>query len=289
MNLTALSPLPEVRQSNHGLGLFARREYNPGDTILELNPPSIFMALHGWQHETGNLTTCYSCFARPGFDQLSPCSGCRSVRFCKQQCSTIDRTQHQAECSSFRQLIDNLNFHPLWISGITEVHAVLRMICLKDTNIPFWSAVTALHVNERSNYSSVKQLKYRFAAGAIKDVTNTDLSRDEIERLFYVVETNCFPLYAMNDAHIGLQVFPLLSRANHSCEPNTGYTARFERVVATKHIRAGDELFASYVNRDLDVTERRKRLKENSFFDCDCSRCHRETAELASPGAENAT
>lgn len=285
MSSTNLDPLPEVRQSNHELGLFSLQDYERGATIINCNPPSWFMALN---HSNSLSTTCYSCLQRTGSEQSVQCRGCRFVRFCSEQCAATDKMRHAAECSSFAGL--NLTMSPnLRQSGVTEILAVLRMICLKDAGLidTFWNGVTALHANYASNYGANKRLKYELAAHAIRSVSQTVIDLAVIRRLFYVINTNAFPLWANDNTIIGFQIFPLLSRANHSCIPNLAYTAQMQRIVATKSIKSGDELTTSYVNLSSGVLERRQKLKDEYFFDCECERCRSELQTIAAQEAQS--
>lgn len=292
MSSTNLEPLPEVRLSNHDLGLFALQDYAHGATILDLNPPSCFMALNDQYtnpdpEQRSMRTTCYSCFKRTEADQPIACSGCPFVRFCGKNCAASDRTRHEIECSSFQRLHHMVDSN-LRYSGMTDMLAILRLVSLKDAGlIPrFWDDVIGLHANDASNYSSPKRFRLGVAAQVIKDASQTGIDLSVIRRLFDVINTNCFGLFASDNKQVGFQVFPLLSRANHDCNANMAYTAGMKRVAAAKPIRAGDELTTSYVDVNLDVMQRQKKLKEGYFFDCNCERCRAELQAIAMQEAQ---
>ncbi|GMH81491.1 hypothetical protein TL16_g08945 [Triparma laevis f. inornata] len=81
-------------------------------------------------------------------------------------------------------------------------------------------------------------------------------------------------------------LFPTLSIMNHSCDPNVeivyqngDYTSC---TVAMRNIEKGEEVLHSYVCQEEmeDVRERRKRLKRQHGFVCDCGKCVEQSREL---------
>ncbi|CDO91968.1 unnamed protein product [Kluyveromyces dobzhanskii CBS 2104] len=75
------------------------------------------------------------------------------------------------------------------------------------------------------------------------------------------------------------QVYPLTAHINHSCEPNVRYDLEPKygiKVYARKDIKKGDQLFLTYVNPLHGVTLRRRELRVNYGFICNCARCMQE-------------
>ena len=83
-------------------------------------------------------------------------------------------------------------------------------------------------------------------------------------------------------AYDGAGLFPLTCLMNHGCEPNA--EVRFEvggagigptaRVVATRDVRAGEELRHAYVDVERSAQLRAADLAAFGFR-CDCARCAR--------------
>eukprot|EP01006_Ploeotia_vitrea_P058166 TRINITY_DN68903_c0_g1_i1.p1 TRINITY_DN68903_c0_g1~~TRINITY_DN68903_c0_g1_i1.p1 ORF type:complete len:537 (-),score=25.89 TRINITY_DN68903_c0_g1_i1:24-1634(-) len=77
----------------------------------------------------------------------------------------------------------------------------------------------------------------------------------------------------------GKAFFQVQSCLNHSCEPNIdccySEADRNITITAVKDIKAGEQLFHTYVDTTLDVLERRARLV-NWGFECCCPKCERE-------------
>ncbi|KAG6866311.1 hypothetical protein C0991_005778 [Blastosporella zonata] len=87
------------------------------------------------------------------------------------------------------------------------------------------------------------------------------------------------------EAHGGL--YTLHSHLNHSCTPNVSVRHNDRRtalsritVIAKRHVVAGEELFISYVNPELDVRRRRQELQAWGFGDCTCVRCLQEAKHI---------
>lgn len=81
------------------------------------------------------------------------------------------------------------------------------------------------------------------------------------------------------------QVYPLYSYINHDCEPNVRYEIDDKlrlKVYARKSIKAGDELLTTYVNPLHGVKLRRRELRVNWGFLCQCDRCNRELSQRES-------
>lgn len=83
-----------------------------------------------------------------------------------------------------------------------------------------------------------------------------------------------------------IAIFPILSRANHSCSPSAHFffdshtwCGEFR---AIRDIGEGDELTIWYVDVLESRDRRRELLKEQYFFDCTCEAC-----ELSSPELRN--
>ncbi|KAF1986044.1 SET domain-containing protein [Aulographum hederae CBS 113979] len=74
-------------------------------------------------------------------------------------------------------------------------------------------------------------------------------------------------------------LYSILPMINHSCDPNA-YWAPIPGgdgwelgLWALREIRAGEEIFVSYVEAMMGRRERRRRLREDYFFECACRYC----------------
>ncbi|WP_029891544.1 SET domain-containing protein [Polycyclovorans algicola] len=95
---------------------------------------------------------------------------------------------------------------------------------------------------------------------------------------------------------MGFGIWPVLSRSNHSCDPNARLCASsqqplVELLLATRLIGAGDAVSWNYFSDaaflELGWLERNRRLYRDFQFLCRCSRCEAERPEGAG-GLSNA-
>ena len=116
-----------------------------------------------------------------------------------------------------------------------------------------------------------------------KDVQSR-LSTIESEKLDSLIETiftaieNFAGLQFMNNEGTGL--YPLHSKANHSCQPNAEVVFPFNNnelvLNATCSIEEGEEVLISYLDdcdRERSRHSRQKQLRENYLFTCTCLKC----------------
>ena len=84
------------------------------------------------------------------------------------------------------------------------------------------------------------------------------------------------------DEYLGYALYPDASYFNHSCSPNVAKTRVGDvwEFRASKDIDAGNECCITYLGGDekeLNVEQRRQRLKEHWGFECMCVRCKEES------------
>eukprot|EP00026_Physarum_polycephalum_P008893 Phypoly_transcript_08996.p1 GENE.Phypoly_transcript_08996~~Phypoly_transcript_08996.p1 ORF type:complete len:442 (+),score=79.68 Phypoly_transcript_08996:114-1439(+) len=76
----------------------------------------------------------------------------------------------------------------------------------------------------------------------------------------------------------GSGLYPLISKFNHNCAPNVSMEfadSSTAFAIASRDIRAGEEMCISYVDLRMDFEDRRKELGEY-FFTCKCGVCELE-------------
>jgi hypothetical protein len=68
------------------------------------------------------------------------------------------------------------------------------------------------------------------------------------------------------------------TKLNHSCNSNITYYKKGDVMVfeTKRDIKAGEELFDSYINCQLHKEERQSKLKKNYGFECGCDNCKGE-------------
>jgi hypothetical protein len=89
------------------------------------------------------------------------------------------------------------------------------------------------------------------------------------------METNGFRVTLADNTPIGLCFEPVISFANHSCTPNSTvmFDGRQMILRALDTIKAGDQIFISYIDPTQTRSERRAQLQGQYFFTCHCDKC----------------
>ena len=89
------------------------------------------------------------------------------------------------------------------------------------------------------------------------------------------METNGFRITLADNTPIGLCFEPVISFANHSCTPNSTVMFDGRRMIlrALDTIKAGDQIFISYIDPTQTRSERRAQLQGQYFFTCHCDKC----------------
>lgn len=98
---------------------------------------------------------------------------------------------------------------------------------------------------------------------------------------------NSFGIRSLDDngaEFFGFAIWPYASYFNHSCDPllNKRRSGRQWSFWLDREVKRGDELFISYLGGDekeLDVTERRRRTNGTWNFECACTLCCKEAVE----------
>lgn len=122
---------------------------------------------------------------------------------------------------------------------------------------------------------------------AVEDalVKKYNKSRQLIRSLYYSIGTNNVGVLNGDRAVVGYGVFPQLSRADHSCEPNASltagdWTAQQVNLVARRDIKAGEAVTWCYFKESeflpQDFLTRNVALLNIYRFVCRCPRCRAE-------------
>ncbi|KUI59072.1 SET domain-containing protein 5 [Cytospora mali] len=93
-----------------------------------------------------------------------------------------------------------------------------------------------------------------------------------------------YAIFKDNSARVGVDdtgedsgIFLLYSRINHSCSPNAHahYNGTTERLTvhATRHIKAGEQIFVQYVDNACLPRDKRQEQAKKFGFTCECPAC----------------
>ncbi|CAL9736936.1 putative protein lysine methyltransferase Set5p [Monosporozyma servazzii] len=287
---------------NIGRGLFAEKDFKPGQLIYaEDNPISIVPPMekltlisHG--------KTCALCGTSLGsisshfvMTNGLDCNDCTAT-WCSKKCKTRDvihgplkhnkgSKSRLVNCSSWTKFEhfchENAN-DTIYSLGIIFAQLLLNKASSEVVRRRFESlcGVSQLiidHTNVPTSDIKDSEAQWEEAHKLFLD-TFPSLS-EEIDFKTFMFYIGKFNINKLENN----QVYFITSFINHDCEPNVRYDIDSKlklSVFARKEIKAGDQLFMTYVNPLHDVDLRRRTLRMNFGFVCDCSRCKKELGKL---------
>ena len=107
---------------------------------------------------------------------------------------------------------------------------------------------------------------------------SSGIASETLEKVVLVKACNAHGCFSQSNASAAL--YSLGSKMRHSCTPNVVYTSQRVRglgsFIAKKRIKAGEELFISYIPTARSVPMRQRVLRENYLFECRCESCTSE-------------
>ncbi|CAK3911680.1 SET domain and MYND-type zinc finger 6 [Lecanosticta acicola] len=288
-----------------GRGLFATRDFAPGDIIVQLDRPYVAEL-----DITRLRDTCAWCFRRGATTSTDPeaagrsttetssgffagvdvvtkaCTGCKRVRYCSKTCqSRAWKREHKYECKVLAP-----EGRPDLPHGVRAVIKLLGRLKNDPKNedellvdilqfLPAGGGGAELEQIKRDNPQRVEDFSM-LAYGAWKYAGEPKLGDMDSETIakafFFNVMSNTMQLSnPLDDISLGVGFDPIICSANHSCDPNAVaiFNQPKQLLRASKPIKKGDEIFMKYVDVSNPFSVRQAQLRESYFFRCRCSKC----------------
>ncbi|KAI5361060.1 putative SET domain, Zinc finger, MYND-type, 4Fe-4S ferredoxin-type, iron-sulfur binding protein [Septoria linicola] len=296
----------EVKKSgidNAGRGLFAKKNFEPGEIVLALDRPYVA------ELDTERLhDTCAWCFQRGTSPEdrakaaalglpsagieTKQCTGCKRVRYCSKTCQTRAwKREHKYECKilapaerpdlphGVRAVVKLLGRLKADAEGKDEL--LLDIIQFKPASDS--KALEDIKHQDSQRFEDFSMLAY----GAWKysgEPKIGDMDSNAISKAFFFnLMSNTLQLSsAIDDTKLGVGFDPILCSANHSCEPNTAVIFNQPKILlrAQTKIKKGDEIFMKYVDITNPFSVRQAELRESYFFGCRCAKCRKGAVHI---------
>ncbi|TVY48786.1 SET domain and MYND-type zinc finger protein [Lachnellula occidentalis] len=248
-----------------GNGLAASKDLSAGEPIIKISEPFLIVV-----EKDALERVCSYCLIESDISSLKKCTGCKVVRYCTPICQKADwRLIHKNECSLLQRLP---GIPPTPVRALYQ--ALLRYI-RPAFEFDSRSASLEHHVpdlkKDRKRWDEIVLQ----AKGALEFSKTPADKMDMVTRLLCIMATNAFRATLPDDTPIGLCYEPTLALANHSCMPNAFimFDGRSISLMALNAIKAGEQIFISYVDFTKSRDHRRAELKQRYFFDCGCEKC----------------
>ena len=200
------------------------------------------------------------------------CTGCKKVKYCSRTCQMKAwKAVHKRECKIFaaqEEVLPNIVVAVMQMmdgisQGKEEYRALLQMENHRDD---FEKAGgKRLEAMQLMAHTALKM------AGEKKEVE----SMQPILMAMCCLMCNSSRLVTATFDPMGLALDPRSSSMNHSCEPNAVVVFDGPKlsVRALKPVKAGEEVFISYVDSSAPYGVRQAELKDQYFFTCQCKKC----------------
>ncbi|KAG9245561.1 hypothetical protein BJ878DRAFT_500985 [Calycina marina] len=245
-----------------GNGLAATQDLKEGDVIIRVNNPFLILV-----EKAALELVCSQCFYEK--HGLKRCSGCKVVWYCSASCQSTawKASGHKLECPIYQRLPDVLP---------TEVRGLVNLLLCKEIGTkpdPKWASLEG-HVASLRKQKEWNNIVLQ-ANAAIKYSGSVDTYIETVVELLCRMATNAFRVTLPDSTETGLCFEPLVSLANHSCDPNAivMFDGRKMFLRALKFIDEGDQIFISYVDTTSPRDVRQAEIQASYFFTCKCERC----------------
>jgi len=225
------------------------------------------------------------------------CSKCKAIGYCGANCQKKDWVRHRANCSPV--LVAELKHSGRGLVAARKIKT--GELILKENatialpqDIDAWEAgdiiakqVEKLNKEQQTEFykltykQGLVNLSEQFVAAAGSDEEKQKKSVDVQKQILKTA------IFFNNDiaTEDGFKcLFPSLALTNHSCAPNSSWTAQAEtprqlELRAVKDIEQGVEVTVNYIvveGRFMTRESRQSRLKEGWEFNCECTLCTSE-------------
>ncbi|XP_060048091.1 histone-lysine N-methyltransferase SMYD3 [Erinaceus europaeus] len=116
----------------------------------------------------------------------------------------------------------------------------------------------------------------------MQDASQLPSSLDIFEAFAKLI-SNSFTICNAEMQEVGVGIYPSMSLLNHSCDPNCCIVFSGPHLLlhAVRDIKAGDELTICYLDMLMTSEGRRKQLRDQYCFECDCFRCQTQDKDAA--------
>lgn len=273
---------PGVTPARRGRGLFAKKNFAPGDQIALFDNPLIVLPSGPDADKI-----CNNCLDARVSHLIKKCVGCQAVAYCGKDCQRAHwRRFHKYECKPLKNAFESAARQAAETPGgyvqplPTPVRALMLLI-FQWTNQPHSAQLRTTVENLEGNvptFISNSNLWNDFKLQAAAACQFTEwLGEDQIRTAVEImcrIHTNSFDRRDHNLTQSGMFLDANLAMANHSCLPNAvvGFFGPKAWLRAQEPIKAGDEITISYIDYNKPHAARQRGLTHYNFT-CACRRC----------------
>ncbi|XP_037789283.1 SET domain-containing protein SmydA-8-like [Penaeus monodon] len=222
---------------------------------------------------------CLGCYRQLESWDKYQCAKC-GWPMCSPECES--RGYHLLECTAYQAA----NYKPeLKDFGddqfMYESMLPLRCFFLQNFEKDKWETLMAMEShNDLRRGTELWDREQTNVVNFIRNKIKVDVDEETLHTITGILDVNCHEVRSnipgTKDQYRVRGIYPLCAMMSHFCSCNTHHTLMDDMtmvVIASRPIKKGEQMTASYTHLLSATTERRKHLKYGKFFDCVCDRC----------------
>ncbi|XP_046969776.1 SET domain-containing protein SmydA-8 [Vanessa cardui] len=260
-----------------GRHMVATRDIQQGEIILKEKPAAIGPKMSCTPH-------CLSCGIKlqpiQKDDQLDfyKCSSC-NWPMCDVVCEKSEVHREECKAMSKSNYKCSIKYEsPEKTEAAYCVIAPMRVLLMKESNPRQYESIMSLesHLKDRINTPLYLVLKANLVTFIVQ-VLGLSFDEETILKVSSIFDTNSFDVRSPDGSKRLRAIYVIASMMNHNCRPNTRHIYIGDdnnlALIATVPISKGELITATYTQSLYGTLDRRKHIKINKCFDCDCERC----------------
>ncbi|XP_055438046.1 histone-lysine N-methyltransferase SMYD3 isoform X1 [Bubalus kerabau] len=263
------SKVEKFSTTDRGNGLRALAPLRPGELLFRSDPLAYTVS------KGSRGVVCDRCLL--GKEKLMRCSQCRIAKYCSAKCQKKAWQDHKRECKCLKSCKPRYPPDSVRLLGRVVFKLMQETPSESEKLYSFYdleSNINKLTEDKREGLRQLALTFQHFMREEIQDASQLPPSFDIFEAFAKVI-CNSFTICNAEMQEVGVGLYPSMSLLNHSCDPNCSIVFNGPHLLlrAVRDIEAGEELTICYLDMLMTSEERRKQLRDQYCFDCDCFRC----------------
>ncbi|XP_025241289.1 histone-lysine N-methyltransferase SMYD3 isoform X1 [Theropithecus gelada] len=281
--------------ANRGNGLRAVTALRPGELLFRSDPLAYTVC------KGSRGVVCDRCLL--GKEKLMRCSQCRVAKYCSAKCQKKAWPDHKRECKCLKSCKPRYPPDSVRLLGRVVFKLMDGTPSESEKLYSFYDLESNINKLTEDKKEGLRQLVMtfqHFMREEIQDASQLPPAFDLFEafakrwdlamlpRLVFnswapaillpqphKVICNSFTICNAEMQEVGVGLYPSISLLNHSCDPNCSIVFNGPHLLlrAVRDIEVGEELTICYLDMLMTSEERRKQLRDQYCFECDCFRC----------------
>ncbi|KAM6220009.1 histone-lysine N-methyltransferase SMYD3 isoform 2-T2 [Rhynchocyon petersi] len=212
-----------------------------------------------------------------GKEKLLRCSQCQVAKYCSAKCQKEAWPDHKRECRCLKGCRPRYPPDSVRLLGRVVFKFMEEKPTESEKLYTFYDLESNINKLTEDKKEGLRQLAMtfqHFMKEEMQDASQLPPAFDIFEAFAKVI-CNSFTICNAEMQEVGVGLYPSMSLLNHSCDPNCSIVFNGPHLLlrAVRDIEVGEELTICYLDMLMTSEERKKQLRDQYCFDCDCVRC----------------